>query len=73
MDLPKLMFIDEEYGNLKVVVDGGQFTKDNNRKGKSEVLQAIDVHSVTNAIDKIEVSIVCRAVTFFVRRQYINF
>ena len=23
MDLPKLMFIDEEYGNLKVVVDGG--------------------------------------------------
>ena len=23
MDLPKLMFIDEEYGNLKVVVEGG--------------------------------------------------
>ena len=23
MDLPKLIFIDEEYGNLKVVVDGG--------------------------------------------------
>ena len=23
MDLPKLMFINEEYGNLKVVVDGG--------------------------------------------------
>ena len=23
MDLPKQMFIDEEYGNLKVVVDGG--------------------------------------------------
>ena len=23
MDLPKLMFIDEECGNLKVVVDGG--------------------------------------------------
>ena len=23
MDIPKLMFIDEEYRNLKVVVDGG--------------------------------------------------
>ena len=23
MDLPKLMFIDEECGNLKVVIDGG--------------------------------------------------
>ena len=33
MDLPKLMFIDEEYGNLKVLVDGGWFTRNNNRKG----------------------------------------
>ena len=40
MDLPKLMFIDEECGNLKVVVDNGQFTRNNNRKRKSEVLQA---------------------------------
>ena len=67
MDLPKLMFINEEYGNLKVVVDGGQFTRNNNRKGKS--YKPIDVHSVTNATDKIEVSIVCLAFTFFVGRQ----
>ena len=64
MDLPKLMFIDEECGNLKVVVDGGKFTRNNNRNRKSEVLQAIDVHSMTNAIDKIEVSMV----SFFVGR-----
>ena len=40
MDLPKLMFIDKECGNLKVVVDGGQFTTNNDRKMKSEALQA---------------------------------
>ena len=40
MDFPRIMFIDEECGNLKVAVDGGQFTSSNNRKGKSEVLQA---------------------------------
>ena len=40
MDLPKLMFIDEECGNLKLVVDDGQFTRNNNRKRKSEALQA---------------------------------
>ena len=66
MDLPKLMFMDEEYGGLKVVADGGQFTRNNNRKGKAEVLQ---VHSVTNAIGKIELGMVCLAVTFFVGRQ----
>ena len=40
MDLPKPMSVDEEYGNLKVVIDGGYFTRNNSRKGKSEVLQA---------------------------------
>ena len=39
MYLPRLMFIDEECGNLKAVVDGGQLTRNNNRKRKSEVLQ----------------------------------
>ena len=34
------MFIDEECGNFKVVVDGGQLTRNNNRKEKSEVLRA---------------------------------
>ena len=33
------MFIDEECGNLQVVVDGREFTKNNNRMKKSDVLQ----------------------------------
>ena len=37
MDLPRLMFIDEEYGNL--IVDGRWLTRNNNRKRKSDVLQ----------------------------------
>ena len=37
MDLPRLMFIDEEYGNL--IVDVRWLTRNNNRKRKSEVLQ----------------------------------
>ena len=40
VDLPRLMFINKECENLKVVVDGGEFTRNNNRKKKSEVLQA---------------------------------
>ena len=43
MDLPKLTlltFINEECGNLKVVVDCGELTKNITRKKKSDVLQA---------------------------------
>ena len=32
MDLPRLMFIDEESGKLKVAFDGGELTRNNNRK-----------------------------------------
>ena len=32
MDLPGLMFINEEYGNRKVVVDGGEVTRNNDGK-----------------------------------------
>ena len=39
-----------------------------NERGSQKFYKPIDVHSVTNAIDKIEVSIVCLAVTFFVGR-----
>ena len=43
------MFIDEECGNLIVVHDGGELTRNINQKKKSEVLQQpIDAHSVTN-------------------------
>ena len=37
-------------------------------RGSQKFYKPIDVHSVTNAIDKIEVSMVCLAVTFFVGR-----
>ena len=40
MDLPTIKFIDKEYGKSKVVVDGRQLIRNNNRKRKSEVLQA---------------------------------
>ena len=33
------MFINEECGNLQVVIDGGELTLNNDRKRKSEVLQ----------------------------------
>ena len=37
-------------------------------RGSQKFYKSIDVHSVTNAIDKIEVSVVCLVVTFFVGR-----
>ena len=40
LDLPRLMFIDEECGNLKVVLDGGEYARNNDKKRKSEFLQA---------------------------------
>ena len=68
MDLPKLMFIDEEYGNLKVLVDVDSLLEIITERGSQKFYKPIDVHSVTNAIEKIEVSMVCLAVTFFVGR-----
>ena len=42
MYLPRLMFINEECGNLKVVVNDRYLARNNNRKRKrkSEILQA---------------------------------
>ena len=37
-------------------------------KGSQKFYKPIDVHSVTNAIDKNEVSVVCLVVTFFAGR-----
>ena len=31
-DLPRLVFIDEESGNLKAAIDGGELTRNNNKK-----------------------------------------
>ena len=50
--LLKLVFIIEKYGNLTVVIDGGELTRNINQK-KSDVLQAyIDLQSLTNATDE---------------------
>ena len=38
MDLPGLVFIDQECGNPKEVLDGEELTGSNDRKRKSEVL-----------------------------------
>ena len=38
-DSPRLVFIDEECGNLVVVNDGGELTRNINQKKKSDVLQ----------------------------------
>ena len=66
MDLPRLMFIDEECGNLKVVVDGGEPTSNNNRKKNSEVLQAYSCQLCDKCnIDDVEVSMIFLAITFF--------
>ena len=44
------MLINEECVNLKVVVDGGELTKNINQMKKPDVLQACSIHSMTNAI-----------------------
>ena len=40
--LPGTVFIDQECWNLKVVVDGGELTRDINRKNKPDVLQVYE-------------------------------
>ena len=50
-DSSRLVFTDEECGNLTVVNDGGELTRNINQKKKSDVLQkSIDVHSVINVV-----------------------
>ena len=44
--LPTIVFIDQEWGNLKVDNEGGKVTRNINQKKKSEVLQQLaDVYS----------------------------
>ena len=50
-DLPRLVLIDEECGNLIAVNGIGELTRNVNWKKKSDVLQyPIDVHSMTNVV-----------------------
>ena len=46
-DLLKVVFIDEKCGNLKVVIDAGELTRNINQKKKLHVLQ--DLQFVKNA------------------------
>ena len=62
--LSRLMFINEECGNLQVVFDDGQLTRKMTERSL-KVYKHIDVKSVTNAIDEIEVSMIFLVVTFF--------
>ena len=39
-NLLRIMFIHEEYGNLKVFVGGGELTRNINKKKKPDILQA---------------------------------
>ena len=61
VDLARLLLINEECGDLQIAVDDRELTRNNIRKKKST-----DVKSVTNAIDKIEVSLIFLVVTLLV-------
>ena len=53
-DSLRLVFIDEECGNLIVVNDGEKLTRNINQKKNSDVLQyPIDVRTVTNVVREI--------------------
>ena len=64
VDLPKVMFIDEECGNLIVESLGGIMKERRSQK----FYKPEDVNSVTNAIDEIEISMIFPVVTFFLGR-----
>ena len=46
VDLPRILFVDEECGNLKVVVDGGEFTRNNNRKKRSKICHSYNRYNL---------------------------
>ena len=63
VDLPRLLFNDEKCGNVKVVAES--FLKIITELRLQKFYKPIDVNSVTNAIDEIEVSMIFLVVTFF--------
>ena len=63
LDLPRLLFNDEKCGNVKVVAES--FLKIITELRLQKFYKPIDVNSVTNAIDEIEVSMIFLVVTFF--------
>ena len=49
-DLPRIVFIQEEYENLKGFVDDGKLTRNINKKEQPGIFKLIDVHPVTNIL-----------------------
>ena len=59
-DLPRLVFINEECGKSKLVVDGGELTRNTNKKKKPDVSQGYRYPLCENAIGESVYSIVKR-------------
>ena len=51
-NLLRIVFIHEECGNLKVLVDGRELTGNINKKRSLAFYKLIDVHSVINVIEE---------------------
>ena len=49
-DLLRVVLINEECGNLKVVIDGGKLTRNINQRKNSDVLRVYRFRSVRNAV-----------------------
>ena len=64
------MFNDGKCGNLKVVVES--FLEIITERRVQKFYKPIDVNSVTNAVDEIEVSMIFLVVTFFRGRLLLN-
>ena len=47
-DLLRVVFIDEECGNLKVLNDGGELTRNINQKKKSDFLRCLYIYTLAN-------------------------
>ena len=47
VDLPGLILIEKECGNVQVVIDRGEFTRNNNRRISQKFYKSIHVKSVT--------------------------
>ena len=60
VDLPMLVFINEESmvdSSLEIIII---------KRGSQKICNPIDLHSVTNTLDEIELSMIFHVVTFFV-------
>ena len=66
-DLLRIVFIYEEFGNLKVFVDGGELT--GNIRRSRPFYKLIDVHSVANVIGENIQSIIQSFITYSQKKR----